>query len=281
MMMQAGTAADPCFISPRLLMAASLTPLLTRAAREMAGGAPGLVAPVTAGFASEFLSNAPARQPSPGRARPTRYLAVIDVPEPALMRLPTALELRRPEYRLHVTRDVGVVRRLVVASRRDDPRMGVVDAYLLDDALAVLTGDFEIRSFPVERVPELAALGLEERQAFEIDPDGAYLHWPAPDIHLGVSQLLQCADPAYLVDIEIERNSNDFLGTALRSLREERGLRQVDVPGLGERQVRRIEEGLSRLRPASAGHFAAAFGMTVSDLLAEIGRRSTRLRNGS
>lgn len=277
MKVRAGAAVQPCHISPALLKAASLSPALRRAARGIAErGA--RVAPVVAGLASELLSGATAGFPPACGGLSTRYLVVIDVPEPALMRLPTVLELRRPDYRLHLTRDVGVVRRLLVSSLREDPRLGVVDAYLLGDSLVVLTGDFEIRSFPVERVPELAALPAAERGGFEIDPDGAYLHWPARDVHVGVSQLLQATDPVFATNIEIERNSNDLGGRALRSLREERGVRQVDVPGLSERQVRRIEEGLSRLRPASAASFAAALGMSVGDLLAEIGRRAVQLR---
>lgn len=277
---RASTPVQPCHISPALLDAASLSPALRRVARSIAGrgAGAGLVAPVVAGLASELLSGATGGFPPACGGHSTRYLVVIDVPEPALMRLPTVLELRRPDYRLHVTRDAGAVRRLLVASLREDPRLGMVDAYLLGDSLVVLTGDFEIRSFPVDRVPELAALPADERGAFEIDADGAYLHWPAPDLHLGVSQLLQATDPVFATNIDIERNSNDFSGRALRSIREERGVRQIDVPGLSERQVRRIEEGLSRLRPASAASFAAALGMTVGDLLAEVGRRAVELR---
>ncbi|MFL5383871.1 MAG: hypothetical protein ACJ8GN_15225 [Longimicrobiaceae bacterium] len=279
MRVRTGTTAQPCHISAALLKAGSLSAALRRVARRIAAPGTGaaLAAPVVAGFASELLSGTTAFPAACGGLS-TRYLVVIDVPEPALMRLPALLELRRPDYRLHVTRNVGAVRRLLVSSLREDPRLGVVDAYLLGDALIVLTGDFEIRSFPIARVPELAALSADERGAFEIDADGAYLHWPARDLHVGVSQLLQATDPAFATGIEIERNSNDLGGRALRSIREERGVRQIDVPGLSERQVRRIEDGLSRLRPASASSFAAALGMSVGDLLAEIGRRAVQLR---
>jgi hypothetical protein len=47
---------------------------------------------------------------------------------------------------------------------------------------------------------------------------------------------------------------------------------------LSERQVRRIEDGVSRIRPASARSFATALETTVTELLAEIGRRATELR---
>lgn len=279
MTIQAPVFSHPRFISRKLQTAAALSAPLRRIARRIgAGEGADRSAPVVAGFASEFIFPTPGENLPPGRNSSTRYLAVIDVPEPALMRLPGVLELRRPEYRLHVTRDVGVVRRLLVSSLRDDPRLGIVDAYVLGDSLVVLTGDFELRSFPIARVPALASIPSSERSAFEIDADGSYLYWPEPDLHLGVSQLLQAADPAYLIDIEIERNSNDFSGRALRSIREERGLRQADVPGLSERQVRRIEDGVSRLRPASARSLADALELTVAELLAQIGRRATELR---
>jgi hypothetical protein len=268
----------PFFISRKLETAAALSAPLKRVARQIGSAGGVFVAPVVAGFASEFIDSDRTIRTLPHRSPSTRYLAVIDVPEPALMRLPGVLELRRPEHRLHVTRDVGTVRRLLVSSLRTDPRLGLVDAYVLRDSLVVLTGDFESRSFPIDRIPVLVSIAPSERSAFEIDADGSYLHWPAHDLHLGVSQLLQAADPAFLIDIEIERNSNDFSGRALRMIREARGLRQADVPGLSERQVRRIEDGVSRLRPASARSLAAALEMTVSDLLTEIGRRATQLR---
>mgnify|MGYP001140415388 CR=1 FL=1 len=62
---RAGAAAQPCYISPALLEAASLSPALRRLARGAAGRGAGtaLVAPVAAGFASELLSGATAGFP--------------------------------------------------------------------------------------------------------------------------------------------------------------------------------------------------------------------------
>jgi transcriptional regulator with XRE-family HTH domain len=101
------------------------------------------------------------------------------------------------------------------------------------------------------------------------------------DIHLGVSQILQNADPMYLADIAIERNRQDHTGAALRRLREEHGLRQTDINGLSERQVRRIEDGISRLRVETAEKFATAFGMDLSPLLDQVGRYAGEIRRGS
>lgn len=201
----------------------------------------------------------------------TFFLVFHDVPLPAVMRLPSLLGLHKPDRRLHLTRDPGTLRRLLVASHRSVPMGGIVDAYLVADELVLMLGDLTVRSFPRQQVPGVGRLPATLFTEFEIDPDGSYLRWPEEDVDLGVSGLLQAVDPMYLADVEIDRLSREDVGGALRELREERGLRQRDVPGLSERQVRRLEKGTSRLTAEAAGDLAEAFGLSLSrflDLLA-------------
>ena len=66
-----------------------------------------------------------------------------------------------------------------------------------------------------------------------------------------------------------------------RVLREARGLRQKDVSDLSERQVRRIEQGVSRLTEPSARAFADAFGVTLGEFLDEVARRASALAKDS
>jgi len=269
-----------CHFSPKALNEAALPPALRRLARTLPDTVPGraLVGPLVVAYASELLLGGASTLP-PWHSRPgARFLVIADVPEPALLRLPALLGVRRPDERIHATRDSGAVRRLIVSLVRPEPVLGIVDAYVLGNALHVVTGDFAFRSFPLDRVPGLDRLGDTAARELEIDEDGSYLHWPAGDLHVGVSQLLQAVDPAYLADIAIERYSNDQTGAALRSIREEKRIRQSDIPGLSERQVRRIEDGISRLRAETARKFSAAFAMSLGDLLDEIARRAGQLR---
>ena len=60
------------------------------------------------------------------------------------------------------------------------------------------------------------------------------------------------------------------IGARLTELREARDLRQRDVPGLSERHVRRIEQGVSRLTGDSAVKLAGALGLEVGDFLSEV-----------
>lgn len=203
----------------------------------------------------------------------TFYLVFTDVPVPALMRLPTLLRLHKPDQRLHVTRDAGALRRLLVSQKRRLPEEGIVDAYALGDELVLVLGDLTVRSFPSDQVPRLADRGRKALQGFEIDSDGSYLRWPDMDVDLGVSSLLQAVDPTYLADVEIERIAEEDTGAAIRAMREERGLRQKDISGLGERQVRRLETGESRLTAAAAREFAESFDLSLDRFLELLGQR--------
>lgn len=206
--------------------------------------------------------------------RETFYLVFLDVPLPAVMRLPTLLGLHKPDRRLHVSRDPGTLRRLLVASRRSVPMEGIVDAYVVANELVLVLGDLTVRSFPREEVPQVGRLPAERFTEFEIDPDGSYLRWPEEDVDLGVSGLLQAVDPMYMADVEIERLAREDTGGALRAMREERELRQRDVPGLSERQVRRLEKGTSRLTAEAAGDLADAFGLSLDRFLELLASRT-------
>ena len=260
----------PCFISPKALAVPDLPAPIRKVGRSLVA-AGGSTAPTVVVFASELVGRS-IQIPQWSKLGTTRYLVVIDVPEPVVPRVFSALDLRKPDQRLHATRDSGVVRRFIVASGRGEPILGIVDAYVWNETLTLVTGDLVSREFPIARIPVVADLPSEDRDQFEVSADGSYLFWPAGDVHLGVSQILQAVNPIYLADVEIQRYQQDHTGAALRRIREEKGLRQADISGLGERQVRRIEEGISRLRIPAAQKFAAAFRMPLGALLDEIAR---------
>jgi hypothetical protein len=276
------TNVKPCYVSPKALSTPELPPQVRKLGRRLVAsdGSQAFSAPVVVAFASELIRGS-ITLPEWSTGGTTRYLIVIDVPDPILPRMFSALDLRRPDYRLHVTCDKGAVRRFLVSTARREPMLGIVDAYHWEGALTLVTGDLQFRSFPTNRLPLIAELPAEEQGRFQVSIDGSHLYWPSRDIHLGVSQILQEADPMFLADIAIERNRQDHTGAALRRLREERRLRQADIPGLSERQVRRLEEGISRLRVGTAEKFALVFGMQLDSLLEEIGRYGGEIRNAA
>lgn len=230
-------------------------------------------------LASELLSESVACLPD-WIGPETRYLLVLDIPEPAMLRVPTILGIHKPDQRVHATRDPGAVKRLAIALHRSETWEGIVDAYPLQDNLVVVLGDLTIREFPKRRLPRVGSLEREAFADFRIDDSGSYLHWPGPDVHLGPSQMLQATDPMYLADVEIRRYAMEKVSLALRDMRRERELRQSDIAGLSERHVRRLEKEDFRLTVDAAQEYADAFGQSLLEFLDELSRRVTLLRDG-
>lgn len=262
------------FISPAALAAADVPDSLsrawskkTRSGMDDAGYAASSAACVLGG---ELLREGRAALP-PWIDSDTRFLVIKDMPLGASMKLPTILNLHKPDQRLHLTGDLGCVRRWMTSAFRDNPFEGIVDAYVVDRTIVTFLGDLTIREFPKDRVPSLKHLSEEELRDFEIDADGSFLHWSAHDIHLGPSQLLQAVDPAELADIEIGRYRAENTAAALKHMRESKRLTQTDIQGLSDRQVSRLENGRSRLTADAAEKWATALGMDLVDFLQELG----------
>ncbi|HYO48020.1 MAG TPA: DUF2442 domain-containing protein [Gemmatimonadota bacterium] len=209
----------------------------------------------------------------------TRYAVVLDgVPVPELMRIPSMLNLHRPDQRAHVTEDVAIVRRAAVSLLRGHPSNAILDAWVFEGELRLLLADLRKRSVDIGRIPKLRGMKPRDLAGFEIDEDGSYLHWPGPDIHLGVSQILQAIDPQHLAKVEIERNALDYTRWALEAWRRDLGVRQTDIEGMSERHVRRVEQGISRLTAPAADSFARAFGVSTRTFLDELAKRTRATR---
>ena len=152
-------------------------------------------------------------------------------------------------------------------------RGSIVDAYLVGSTLVVRGPYLRVLHVPVVSVPVLRDLPIEALQNFEIDPDGAFLHWPSADIHLGWDQVLQVVDP--LESHKARQRSADFnrrYGAAIRKLRDEAGISQTQVKGITDRHLRRVEQGACRATAKVLRNLATAHGMELNaymDNLAE------------
>lgn len=208
----------------------------------------------------------------------TRYLVVLDVPEQAALRLASTLRLHKPDQRLQVCRDPSVVKRLVIALNRPAPWEGILDAYVLEDSLVVVLGDMSAREFPINRLPQVRRFASRLVDRFVIDSSGSYLYWPDHDVHMGPSQMLQAVDPMYLSEVEIRRYEIANVSQALLDMRNDRQLKQTEIPGLSERHIRRLEKEMVRLTVEAAVRFASAFGLTLPAFLDELSERITTLR---
>lgn len=179
---------------------------------------------------------------------------------------------------MFVHRHIDVPRRVLNAfciGAEDDL---VATARLTEDELVVVSCASEMIRVPIKQVPALRRLSRAERGQFAIAEDGSYLHWPQPDVHLGLEDLRLVVDPRLKEQVFARRALEDGrIGNAIRRLRRTHGMTQGSIVGLSERQVRRIEKGqgttVSALRRLASSH-----AMNLGDYVNELARISAELR---
>jgi hypothetical protein len=127
----------------------------------------------------------------------------------------------------------------------------------------------------VAEIPALAGLSPRELTTFELNESGSRLRWHKADVDLDLATIRYYADPKARKEQDAARRQEAAsYAAAIRTLREERGLKQTDIEGLTERQVRRVEQGENVPRSATLRKLAAAHGMTLDRYLGELAKRS-------
>jgi hypothetical protein len=148
----------------------------------------------------------------------------------------------------------------------------IADAQVANDRLFVTSCDLQHYEISLDKISALRTVPESERRNFVIDEDGSYLHWPGPDIHLDLDAIRVAIDPAArkrAFDAKAIRDQR--YGKAITKLRLGNGLKQSDIGGLSDRQVRRIERGES-LSYESLNRLAAAHGMKLDEYLNELAK---------
>lgn len=189
-----------------------------------------------------------------------------------------------------VQANVKTLRNLLVHAGMDVPRrvlaawqMGaqkelVANAVVSRDKLFVVTCALEHLEVPFKALYGISDLSETDRKVFEIADDGSYLYWPNADIHIDLETIWCAIDPERRARSERLKLAHDKeIGSAVALLRKKYGLRQSDIPGLSERQVRRIENGESASHDAFK-HFAKAVGKKVEDYLDELAIAARQLK---
>lgn len=146
----------------------------------------------------------------------------------------------------------------------------IADARVVGNDLFVVSCEPETYRIPFASVPALRKMPVAERANFRMAEDGSYLHWPAQDVHLDLASLLVAIEPERKARAErVKRAYGERYGEAIARLRSDRGLRQGDIDGLSEREVRRIESG-GQATVDSLRKLAAAHRMELAKYLNEV-----------
>jgi hypothetical protein len=138
-----------------------------------------------------------------------------------------------------------------------------------DDRLIVVSCEPKTYEVGFDQMPAIRKIAIEERHDFEIAEDGSFIWWPSADIHLDLDALRTVTDPNWRKKTErLHRAHGCEYGEGIASLRKARGLRQRDVPGVSERQLRRIEEsGAVSLRMMNSSPGRTAWLSKIIEML--------------
>ena len=193
--------------------------------------------------------------------RRNQLLALFLWQDADLKWLPQPLERAnlRAVRNLFVHTSLELPKRVLTAWQHGAEEQLIARAMVADDRLFVTSCVPETSEIEVDRIPALRQIPRRERSDFVVSDDGSYIHWPSGDVHLSLDTIRRLLDPRYGERCDAARIARGrSWGVAVATLRKHCGLRQSDIVGLSERQVRRIENGehtsVSALKKLAATH---------------------------
>lgn len=176
----------------------------------------------------------------------------------------------------YVVPDREALRRVVFAHAAGAEGKLIASVSVEGEDIAVWSCEPRPYRVPVSAIPALARMPAEARANFRVSDSGSRVHWDEGDVDLSLDAFRVHADPAFRSKKEREtRQEARRYAKAIRALREERGLKQTEIAGLSEREVRRLESGDHMPQYGSLEKLARAHRMGVEDYLRELARRSS------
>ncbi len=171
---------------------------------------------------------------------------------------------------IFVHKELDIPRRIISAWTSDIQKETIADATVFDDRLMVLACDLMEYEISFDSIAALKNLPPEERSNFIISSDGSFIHWPVSDVHLNMDAFMYVTDSTYREKVDKKRlTKNKNYGEVIAKLRKLYGLRQSDILGLSERQVRRIEHGGSVTSNVLKA-LASAHGIELNEYLDQL-----------
>jgi hypothetical protein len=149
--------------------------------------------------------------------------------------------------------------RVMTAWQRNAQAELIATASVADDRLIVVSCEPKTYEVGFNAMPALKRIPAKHRRNFEIAEDGAFIHWPTADIHLDLDAIRSATDPSWRKKFaRILRSHGREYGRAIAAMRREHGLKQSEVDGISERQLRRIEQtgdvSMSTLQKLAKAH---------------------------
>ncbi len=139
--------------------------------------------------------------------------------------------------------DSSIPNRVLTAWLRNAQAELIAEATVAGDRLIVISCEPKSYEVGFDQIAVLKGIAREHRNRFELAEDGSFIHWPSADIHLDLDAIRTVTDPGRRKRAEwIRKKHGREYGAAIAALRRDHRLRQTDIAGVSERQLRRIEE---------------------------------------
>jgi phosphopantetheine adenylyltransferase len=137
--------------------------------------------------------------------------------------------------------------------------------------LHLISPSFDRLDIPITKIPEFSKVDSSRIQEFEIDEDGAFIYWPEFDLHLGWAQLQQLVDPvAALKASQESQEFNKRYGRAVQKVRVQTGLKPIEISGISDKQLQRIENGECRLTTNAIEVLSKAHKLAPNDYMTKL-----------
>ena len=167
----------------------------------------------------------------------------------------------------------SVPRRVLAAWLHNAQAELIAYATVAEDRLIVVSCEPKTYEVRFDQMPALRKIAPQQRRSFEIAEDGSFIWWPSADIHLDLDALRTVTDPTWHKRAKrIRRTHGRKYGEAIAALRKDHGLKQTDIPGVSERQLRRIE-GSGAVSVRTMEQLANAHGMALAHYLDALARK--------
>ncbi|MBX9772523.1 MAG: DUF2442 domain-containing protein [Candidatus Obscuribacterales bacterium] len=165
-----------------------------------------------------------------------------------------------------------VPRRVLTAWKYEQEDKLIADAAVFGDCLLVLDCAMKTYEVPFKAIRGLKRIPKVQRDQFVITEEGSHIRWPKADVDLDIETIRSVLDPRTADQANARAlMHNQWFGAAIAQLRKSHKLRQDEIPGISDRQLRRIESG-EHASARSLEFLAAAHKMSLNNYLSHIAK---------
>lgn len=169
--------------------------------------------------------------------------------------------------------------RILTAWKYGQEHKLIADAAVFGDSLFVLDCAMDTYELPFDALTALKSIPKDQRDHFVVSEEGSHISWPRQDVDIDLESIKVALCPEEAEKSRAKAMLHDqWLGEAIERLRKSMKLKQSEISGLSDRQVRRIETGEQHASVESLEHLAKAHKMNLNNYLSKLGELAQEIK---